>query len=197
MSRHALVKDGAILEYRDAAPNVDQATLHPSKPRLLPVVVDRPDYDPQTQVMTGPAYEVEAARVVERYTARTKNEDEAALLIAAKDAEIEAEFNRRKSAPIAFEVEGKLYDFHADQGAVENIMGLAILAGQGIAQNPRNWTPLGSADPVENVNVVLLGAVIAARRDALFIVKKAKQKALAAMTDPAEIAAIDPAAGWE
>lgn len=197
MTRHALVKDGAILEYRDATPNVDQATLHPAKPRLLPVVVERPDHDPETQVLTGPTYVVETARVVERYTARAKNETEIAAMIATKDQAIEDEFNRRKSAPIAFEVEGDVYNFHADAGAVENIMGLAILAGQGIAQNPRNWTPLGSADPIANVNVVLLGAVITARRDALFVIKKAKQKALALMTDPADIAAVDPLAGWE
>lgn len=197
MTRHALVKDGAILEYRDAAPNVDQTKLHPAKPRLLPVVVERPDHDPETQVLTGPTYVVETARVVERYAARAKNETEIAAMIAAKDAEIEAEFVRRHTAPIAFEVEGDVYNFHADAGAFENIMGLAILVGAGIAPNPRNWTPLGAADPVENVDVVALGAEIAARRDALFVIKKTKQKALALMTDPADIAAVDPLAGWE
>lgn len=88
MSRHALVKDGAILEYRDAAPNVDQSELHPAKPRLLPVEVeDRPEYDPAKQTLTGPTYVVEATRVIERYTVANKTlaERKAQMLIALAD----------------------------------------------------------------------------------------------------------------
>lgn len=73
MTRHALVKDGAILEYRNDAPNVDQASLAPGKPRLLPVVVEpRPEYDPAKQTLTGPVYVVEATRVVERFNVENK-----------------------------------------------------------------------------------------------------------------------------
>jgi hypothetical protein len=73
MSRHALVKDGAILEYRDEAPNRDQTKLAAGKPRLLPIVVeDRPTYDPAKETLTGPTYVVEATRVIERYTVTSK-----------------------------------------------------------------------------------------------------------------------------
>lgn len=85
MSRHALVKDGAILEFRNYAPNVDQAMLAPSKPRMLPVVVeDRPEYDPAKQTLTGPVYVVEATRVVERFNVENKTlADRKAELISA------------------------------------------------------------------------------------------------------------------
>lgn len=197
MTLHALVRDGAVIERRNFTPIGDQTALPAHKPRWLPIVMEgQPEFDPVSESRDGPVVTVEATRVVETYSVRAKNEVEIAAMIAAKDAAIEAEFNARHTAPISFAVEGEVYQFHADSGAVENIMGLAILVGAGIAQNPRNWTPVDSADPVENVNVVILGAAIAARRDALFVIKKAKQKALALMTDPTEIAAYDVTAGW-
>lgn len=77
MSRHALVKDGAVLEFRNEAPNRDQTKLPAGKPRMLPVVVEeRPTYDPAKETLTGPNYVVEAARVVERYTVTAKTLDE-------------------------------------------------------------------------------------------------------------------------
>lgn len=88
MSRYALVKDGAILEYRAAAPNFDQTKLAAGKPRLLPVEVeDRPEYDPAKQTLTGPTYVVEATRVIERYTVANKTlaERKAEMLIALAD----------------------------------------------------------------------------------------------------------------
>ncbi|AEI71089.1 hypothetical protein [EBPR siphovirus 2] len=73
MTRYALVKDGAILEFREGAPNLDQTKLAAGKPRLLPVVVeDQPEYDPAKQALSGPTHVVEATRVVERYTVTNK-----------------------------------------------------------------------------------------------------------------------------
>jgi hypothetical protein len=196
MTMHALVRDGAVIERRSFTPAGDQTTLPAHKARWLPVEVVSPELDPVSEMLEGPVVTIEATRVVETYSARPKNGDEIAAMIAAKDAEVEAEFDARHSAPIAFEVGGVSYDWHADAKAVENIMGLGILAVGGIAQNPRDWTPVNASTPVANVNVLILGATIAARRDALFVIKKAKQAAVAAMTDPAEIAAFDPAADW-
>lgn len=85
MSRYALVKDGAILEFRNEAPNRDQTKLPAGKPRMLPVVVEeRPDHDPAKETLSGPNFVVEATRVVERFTvtAKTLAERKAQLLIA-------------------------------------------------------------------------------------------------------------------
>jgi len=202
--RHALVKNGEIVEFRNYAPNVDQSELAEGKPRMLPVETIRDEYDPVSQVHEGPSYTVEADRVIERFTSRAKNQNEVAAMIAAKDAEIEAEFTRLYCAPIAYSVGGVEYTFHADTNARENITGVlqmyreAALVGLTLP-DPRQWTPMGSADPIEISRAELagLGITIGARKDALHTIKKARQKALAAMTDPAEIGAVDPITGWD
>lgn len=76
MSRHALVKDGAILEWRNYAPNVDQTMLSAGKPRMLPAELDMPDFDPVRQVRTGPEYIVQSDKVIERYTVSPRPLDE-------------------------------------------------------------------------------------------------------------------------
>lgn len=95
MSRHALVLNGEILEYRDYAPNVDQSTLAPGKPRMLPVVKVNAEHDPVTQVRTGPQYIVEANQVSEVYTVRNKNAAELAAMKANKVAAVKAEAETR------------------------------------------------------------------------------------------------------
>lgn len=202
--RHALVKDGEIVEFREYAPNVDQSGLAPGKPRMLPVETVYDDYDPVSQARLGPTYTVESARVVERYASRAKNETEIAAMISGKDAEIEAEFMRLYCAPIAYSVGGVEYQFHADISARENITGVlqmyreAALVGVNLP-DPRHWTPLGSDDPILITRAELagLGISIGARKDQLHTIKKARQKALAAMTDPVEINAVDPTSGWD
>ena len=202
--RHALVKDGEIVEFRNYAPNVDQSELANGKPRMLPVETVEDEFDPISQVREGPTYEIEEARVVARYTSRAKNQDEIAAMIAAKDAEIEAEFTRLYCAPVTYSVGGQEYQFHADTNARENITGVlqmyreAALVGLTLP-DPRSWTPLGSADPIEISRAELagLGITIGARKDALHTIKKARQKALALLTDPAEIDAVDPLTGWD
>lgn len=87
MAKHALVKEGLVLEFRSEAPNVDQSKLAAGKPRLLPLVVDRPEIDPARQALTGPTYVVEAAQVIERYTvvARTMADRKAEMLLRLAD----------------------------------------------------------------------------------------------------------------
>lgn len=197
---HALVKDGAILELRDYEPIGDQSQLAAGKPRQLPIEVVRPEFNPVSHVIEGPEYTFEATRVVEAYTVRAKNGDEVAAMIAAKQAQIDAEFQRRCALPIEFAVGGETYRWHADAEARENILGVVLLIATGVpVPNPRPWTPVGylTSVDVSHAELIMLGATIAGRKDALFVIKKAMQAAVDVMTDPLQIAAVDVAEGWE
>jgi hypothetical protein len=66
--RHALVLNGQILEFRSEGPNVDQSLLAPGKPRLLPVVVERPEYDPADGTLHGPVFDIQNDKVLENWT---------------------------------------------------------------------------------------------------------------------------------
>lgn len=200
--RYALVKDGEIVEFRNYAPNVDQDELAPGKPRMLPVETLIAEFDPVAEVQQGPAYEVEAARVVERYTSRPKNPDEIAAMIAAKDAEIETEFARLCSEPIAYSVGGVEYQFHADAEARENIQGVLNMYNEGDRMgeplpDPRMWKPKdGTPVAITRDELAGLGIAIGQRKDELFVVKVTKQATLAALADPVDIDAFDPLSGW-
>lgn len=197
----ALVKDGVPVGRRETPPEGDQSALAPGKPRYVPIVEDRPDYDPVSEALDGPVVTVEADRVLHTWTRRAKSAAERAEMVAAKHAEIEEQFERRWTTPIAMEVGGVQRLWHADRDAITNVMGV-ILAAQAQAlpgTTRRQWTPHGSHTPVDvtMAEVTALGVAMAQRKDALHAIKKAKQAALAAMTDLAEIAAVDSASGWE
>jgi hypothetical protein len=96
----ALVKAGAVLQYSDVAPNVDQSLLADGKPRWLPVETANETFDEVSEVREGPDVIVEAARVVHSYTVREKNEDEIAAMRADKIDAIKAEAQARISAVI-------------------------------------------------------------------------------------------------
>lgn len=200
----ARVKDGEIQEWVYLEPNVDQGTLAPGKPRILPVVTEADEFDPVTHVLEGPTYEIETARVVERFTSRAKNEYEISEMIAGKDAEIEAEFTRLYNLPIMHEVAGVEYEFHADAAARENIQGVLDMYNEGDRMgsprpDPRPWTPKGEPAfvMITRNELALLGIAIGTRKDALYAIKKAKQAALSVMTDPAAIDAVESLSGWE
>lgn len=202
--RHALVMDGEIIEFRNYAPNVDQSTLAPGKPRMLPVEIESDVVDPVSQIREGPVYEIGAARVVERYIARDRDQVEIAAMRAAKDAAIEAEFARLCDAPITdFLVDGQAYSFHANSEARENITGVlqmyreADLLGVNFPEQ-RHWTPFGTDDSIlmSRSDLAKLGIAIGVRKDLLHLIKKSKQRALKLMTDPADIEAVDPLSGW-
>lgn len=89
--KHALVKDGVILEFRDYAPDGDQSKLARGKPRMLPITIDDPVFNSVTQVRSGPDYAVEATRVIERYTVRAKTADEVTAMRTAKIASVKDE----------------------------------------------------------------------------------------------------------
>lgn len=200
MTYYARVKDGEILEYQEISyPIQNQFTLHPNKPRLLPVIEERPEYDQASEALDGPAVVVGATNVIHRWKKRAKTQSEIDAIIASVDAKIEREFERRWTAPIAHTVNGTEYMWHADRDAVTNIMGVMLSAqavGRGL-DTTRTWTPIGShvGVPLTIADVIALGLAIAQRKDVLFALKKAKQAQLKTLP-PADLAAYDVTAGW-
>lgn len=195
----ALVKDGVIIEYRDYPPANDQSSLAPGKPRMLPVVEDRPEYDQASEALDGPTVIVGATQVTKRWTKRAKTQSEIDAMVASVDARLEKEFERRWTAPIAHAINGVDYMWHADRDAVTNIMGVMLSAqaagiGTGTA---RTWTPIGSNVGVQVTiaDVIALGLAIAQRKDALFATKKLRQAALKTMS-PSDLVVYDVSAGW-
>jgi hypothetical protein len=91
-------------------------------------------------------------------------------------------------------VGGLSYEWHADNDALQNIMGIVLLINSGVAvPDPRPWTPKGSSMSVSITHgeLIGLGAAIAARKDALFIAKKAKQAEIAELDSVEAVAAFD------
>lgn len=198
MTRYAKVLNGEILEYRADAPIGNQSQLAEGKPRWLPVEVTDPAFDPVTQVRTGPVLTVLSTKVKEVYTVRSKTAGERNGMIDAKDAEIEAAFVARCDAPIDVDVGGETYTWHADAAARENIMGVVLMIAVGLPiPDPRPWTPKdGEPVMLAHSDFVGIGAAIAARKDALYLIKKAKQAEVAELNDAAAIADYDVEAGW-
>ncbi len=92
---YAVVANGAVVEYRSAAPNVDQALLAPGKPKILPVVVQNESYDPVTQTRTGPVITVQANQVLWTYTVASKTPAEVTAMRDAKLLALRNEFGKR------------------------------------------------------------------------------------------------------
>lgn len=177
MSRHALVLNGEILEYRDYAPNVDQSELAPSKPRMLPVVKVNEKFDPVTQVRTGPQYIVEVNQVSEAYTVRAKNEGEIAVMKAAKIAAVKREAERRI---LAIMPEYKQRNNLA--------LGVELVTSHG--PDPAQWPEQAQA----------LFAAVTAQWGQIKTIRQAsdaKEAAVNALTSPVEINDYDALAGWE
>lgn len=200
--RHALVHNGEIIEFRNYAPNVDQSKLAAGKPRLLPVETIREEFNPATQVQSGPTYEIGTKKVIERFSVHPKNDSEIAAMKADKDAAIEAEFLRRYCEPITFEVGGQNYLFHADTEARENIQGTLNMYNEADRlgeplPDPRLWKPKGEMPvSITRDEIAQLGIAIGQRKDALFTIKVQKQLAIAGLADPAAIDDYDPTEGW-
>lgn len=195
----ALVKDGVIIEYREYPPANDQSSLALGKPRMLPVVEERAEYDPASEALDGPDIVISATQVIKRWTKRAKTQSEIEVMVASVDARLEKEFDRRWTAPIAHTINGVEYMWHADRDAVTNIMGVMLSAqaagiGMGTA---RTWTPIGSNVGVQVTiaDVIALGLAIAQRKDALFATKKLRQAALKTMS-PSDLVVYDVSAGW-
>lgn len=178
MSLHALVKDGAIIEYRDYAPNVDQTLLAPSKPRMLPVVDENVEYDAVTQVRTGPVITVEATQVRRTYTVRAKDAGELSTMKQAVIRAIRAEERRRVAVLM-------------DDGSQ---LALIVLGFMGIFQNNSVDRATWSA-PVRNQFNALYDT---ARKSIVAVhqVAVAKVAEVQALTTPQQIGDYDVSVGW-
>lgn len=199
--KRALIFKGEVVRYVDSEPSPGDLTKpHPSKPHVVPVVEEAADFDPVGQTKGPKQVVVDDDRVVWSWPVFDKTEAEIEEMRAGTREAIEAEFERRWQLPIGFTVGGHPHEWHADANAVGNISGVVLMIAAGVSvPNPRPWTPKGSLQPVDitHAELVGLGATIALRKDALFAIKKAKQAAVAAMTDPHEIDAYDATTGWD
>lgn len=197
--RYAKILAGELVEILDipgGAPDGSVVGEHPTKPYLLPLEDTRPEVDTVAEVEEGPTVTILADKVTRVWTARPKSSDELDAMRAAAKNRVEREFQARAKATIAYLDE----TWHADDEAVQNIMGVVLMIAAGVpVPNPRPWTPVGSLTPVDlsHAGIVGLGAAIAARKDALFVVKKQKQAAIAGLTDAHEIADYDASTGWD
>lgn len=200
MARYHLVRDGAIIETREFRD--DPPTLAPNKGAWLPEVTENEDFNPVSEVRSGPVQEIQRTRVLLTYTVRAKNDVEKAAMKAAKEAGLEAEFKRRGALPVAFTVASageKMW--HADERALKYIIGVVLMVAVApdAVPNPRPWTAYEELTPtqVTHAEFVGLGAAIMTREDALYVRKKTLEAQLLALTNPADIAAFDPLAGWD
>lgn len=196
--RYARIQAGAIVEIVDlpgGAPAGSVIGERAGKPYLLPVEDTRPEVDAVSEVREGPVVTVGKDKVTRVWTVRTKNGGELAALRTAARRRVEIEFATRIAAPI--DLLG--HTWHADAEAVRRLMGVKLLTLGLDQQATRSWTPYGSLTgvTVSYAQLEAIGAAIAAREDALFIIKKQKQAAIAALTDAHEIAGYDATAGWD
>lgn len=197
--------DGSIMEVTAVdAPLVGIDHSHENKPRWLPVETEQDECDPVSQIIVPHPLVVDGARVLRRFEAVAKSAEDIANMIAGRCNEIEGVFQRLWQLPIQFTVNGEDYEFHADQEAVDNIMGclMAYREGEAIGialPDPRNWTPKGFDKPIaiSRAQLTQLGLAIYARKDALFACKKAKQAQVRGMSDAHEIDSYDVSVGWE
>lgn len=175
--KHALVKDGEIIEFRHFQPNVDQASLAPGKPRWLPVEIEGYEpFDPASDVRAGPIYTVDADRVVEEYTVRPKVEDEILTMKLDKVAAIKAEAQRRILDIMPSHRQTNWLAFKAEMDLRHG-------------PDPANWP----ADVQQAVSVVL---PLWDQIKALRVRSDALEASLMALTTASAVDAFNPQAGW-
>lgn len=189
--RYALVKDGEVLEYRDYAPVGDQSKLAAGKPRMLPVEVSDPDFDPATQIKTGPEIVVQKDKVVERYTVASKSLDdrktEMQAAIRAKRWEIETGGISFGGATIRTDEvsQAKL------NGAVALFDKDPTLTGIDWEAAPGVWTQ------VSKDAVTAIGIAVGRHVQACFSRSRELSEAVAAAKSHQALSAINIADGWE
>jgi len=86
---------GDIVEYRPYAKPPEGLAVAANKPRLLPVVEVRANFNPATQVELDPVDTVAGDQVTRTIAVRAKSADELAVLRAEKVAALQAEAGRR------------------------------------------------------------------------------------------------------
>lgn len=198
MAEYALITPSKqIIRYEDMN---NPPELANGKPKWVPVeYVGVQSYDPKYQKFEGPVVTVSNNKVTKTYTVRDLNEEEMEILRLEKDKEISDEFYIRVKQPIPYTVNGVEYLFDADDEAITNLIGVAMLVIAGLAvPNPRPWSPHKSLTPVflTHDDILGIGKAIADRKDYYFVKKKQKQAELAACTTPQQLAYFDALSGW-
>lgn len=176
MPLYAVVKAGEITGYRSTAPNVDQSTLAEGKPRILPVEVENEEFDPITEVRTGPEMIVESIRVRKVYTVRDKSEDEIAAMKAAKVSAIKAEAQKRILA---------IMPAYQQTNWLAKGMEMSMVHGP----DPASW-------PVEQQQAANVVLTKWAQIEAIRARSNEVEADVLALTDPADVHAFDTE-GWE
>ena len=177
MTEYALVIDGAVIEYRNYAPNVDQTKLANSKPRMLPVVRVNDAYDPVSQNRTGPVVTVSTTQVTWTYTVTAKTVGEIDAMRSAKHNELQHEFARRLSLIVPPGAQFALF-----------LTGLMGILGTGL--NRAAWPA-----PIKNIFDPLY-TLATSQGSALHATWLAKEAEVAALTTAASINAYDVTVGW-
>ncbi len=193
MSEYAWIMNGAVQQI--AAFEAPPEPLAPEKGAWLPVSED-PAISP---AHTAINWEICADRVVKTWVDPMPASARIMLFRDALIAQLSEEFERRANAPISFEVSGVVYDWGGDAAARENILGVVVLISAGVPiDNPRPWTPHRSMTPVmlSHVDLIGLGAALAARKDALYVHKKTVLSALLQAQDMAALNDIAVLTGW-
>lgn len=119
--------------------------------------------------------------------------------VKLRSEDIAREFKLHACASISHRVGGVVYEFNADDEAIQNIMGVIMLITVGLpVPDPRDWTPLGSlvAVSITHAELIGLGGAIASRKDALHVRKKKKQQAIANLPDVFTVLDYDATADW-
>ena len=173
---YAVVTNGAVVEYRSTAPNVDQSLLAPGKPRILPVVEVNADYDSISQVREGPVITVEGDRVVYTYNVRAKNADEITAM------------RNRKLVGVRAIAEQKIFAIMPDF-AQRNALALGLQLVTTLGQFPSGW-------PEEDQAKYSAISDAWGRIKSIRNISNTKEAEIVSLTSPSEIDAYDINAGW-
>jgi hypothetical protein len=174
MAKYALVgTDDVIIEFREYEVPPDAVTDSDTKPRLLPVVLQSPAYDPVSEVNEGPVYTVRPADVLEAWTKRPKNADEIEMMRQSKIGEVHREADKRQPT------------------IQQQIRSLSRLVDLLYRHTDTSTWPAAQQQSV---------AEHTAKLDSINEIKSIEETKVAqveALATPQEIAAYDATAGWE
>jgi hypothetical protein len=175
MSLFYWVREGEIVASREFGDGEEIPQLAANKGAWLPEIVVMPQFDPATEVRTGPEQQITDTAVLQVYTVRAKEQSEVAQMRAGKVAAVKAEAGRRI---LVIMPEWKQRNFLA--------LGQEMITDHGPdrTQWPQDMQTLYTAVRAEWEQI----KAIRARSD---------QLEATIPTDAAGIAAFDPLAGWE
>lgn len=191
MLHYALVSpEGEVLETRRYEEEPEGLDVAAHKPRLLPVVDDRPDYDTETEVREGPVWSIENGAAVRRWTVspRPVEERRAAMLQAVRDRRWTAETGgvTVAGAPI-----------RTDEKSQAKLAGAVALFDLDPEMDSLEWEAQpGVFVTLTEAQIKGIGVAVGAHVQACFARSKVLTLAIQAAEDHADLDAIDIAADW-